>query len=391
MDLKTSKIKVGIMADGLERKAMGSAIYLRNIIEQYLADFGDEIDLYLIYKEGQCQHELCGRAKSVSVKILSLPKFAGFFSYLWLFVSTKNKFDIIHFSRPALHPFFWLLKVFGKTKKIVVTFHGAPDNASIPIFQTFATRFNRWFIISFGRFFIDAALADSETAINQIAWYYKFPKNKIHSVYLGIGKEFLLASDKNILKKKLLEKYKINFPYILGMGRMDPHKNTHRLLEAFFKLKKEGLPHELIIIGGEHEPEYSNLIKEILNGSEYKQAVKFIDFADDEDLPAFYSLADVFAFPSLSEGFGLPVLEAMACGTPVVTSNASCLPEIAGGAAVLADPYQIGGIADAIRLAIKDINLKRELVLKGIKRSGDFSWKKTAEGNFRLYKSVLTL
>jgi glycosyltransferase involved in cell wall biosynthesis len=115
----------------------------------------------------------------------------------------------------------------------------------------------------------------------------------------------------------------------------------------------------------------------------------FMGFVPEDDLPALYNGADLFAFPSLYEGFGLPVLEAMACGTPVITSNVSSLPEVAGNAALLVDPYNVDELAGAIRRILSDPALAADLRARGLERARQFSWERTAQETLEVYRNVL--
>lgn len=384
------KIKIGIFADDIDRRGMGTAVVLQQLVRELLGGFSGEAEIVLVYKDGGCRHELCDIARRVPVRILPLPKFAGFFSYAWFFASTRERFDVVHFPRPALHPLFWLLKVFGKTKRIVVTFHGAPEGKHVPIYETFYTKFNRRFISFLGQYFIDIAIADSRAAVEQIANYYRIPEHKIHPVYLGVGADYrpLAPEERVAAAERLKEKYGVKSPYILTVGRLDPHKNIYRLIEAFFALKKrEQIPHRLVIVGGRHEPEYTARVESLINSSPFGNDVQIAPFIEEADLPAAYGCADVFVFISLSEGFGLPLVEAMACGTPSVASNISCLPEIAGGAVELADPYDILDVAGKIKNIIKGAEFREELIKKGLARSKVFDWSKMAAGIYRIYKS----
>jgi len=389
-----SKIRVGIFADDIDRKAMGTTLVLQRLVAQYLDNFSDQVEVALIYKEGKCVHPLCERAQKVPVKLFRLPKFAGFFSYLWFFLFTKERFDIVHYLRPSFHPFFWLMRVLGKTKKIAATFHGAPDNKDIPIYQTFFNRFNRWLITWFGQYFLDAAIADSKLGVEQIANYYKISPKKIPAIYLGVEETYqpLLAAKKSEAQKVLAEKYQIPFPYILTVARLDPHKNIHRLLGAFYFLKeKYKIPHKLVIVGGKHEPDYTKNVEWLIENSPYGQDVYPAPYIGEKDMPALYGLAEVFAYFSLSEGFGLPVVEAMASGTPTALSNISVMPEIGGEAAVYADPYNAHAIGEAIYKILQDENLRRDLIKKGLERAKFFFWKKTAKETVELYERLLKM
>lgn len=388
------KAKIGIFADDLGRKGMGTAVVLEEILAQFEEHFRESLDFYLIRRAGPCDHPLWTRAKKVEIPLLYLPKFAGFFSLLRFFIFTKERFDIVHFPRPALHLGFWLLKVFGKTKKIIVTFHGAPESGEIPIYETFVNRLNRWFIILFGKFFIDAVIVDSVSAKAPVASWYRINPKKIYPILLAAVPDFRAMSEeeKKEERKTLAGKYDLPFPYILTVSRLDPHKNVHRLIQAFSRLKEETkTSHKLVIVGGRHEPKYSDYVEYLVKALNLEEQVFFVPFIADEDMPALYALADIFVFVSLSEGFGLPLVEAMASETPVITSSISCLPEVMGDAAVLVNPYDVAVIKDAIKSVLEDNKLRSELIAKGRKRAEDFSWQKTAGETLELYRKVLNV
>ena len=388
----THKIKVGIFADGLGRKGKGTAIVLQRIVEHLYQM--PNFNIRLIYLAGQCNHELCRRAPSVEVRLFQFPQFSGFFSYAYFFLFSKERFDIVHFPRPALHPLFWLIKALGRTQKIVVAFHGAPESRDIPIFKTWQTRFNRRFIAVFGKYFIDAGIVLSESARDPVARYYHLHNHKIVVINTGVDVQFsniqhhiLNDADKQYLQAR----YNIPYPYILSVGRLDPHKNIHRLIEGYAKARnKHGISHTLVIVGGKHEPTYTQRVERTIDDLGMRNSVCFTSFVEDKDLPLVYRGADAFLFVSLSEGFGMPLIEAMASGCPVLTSNISAMPEIAGGAAHLVNPYDTDEIAEGIRKLLRDMPLRTELVQKGLIRSRDFSWKRCAEETQGLYMKLYT-
>ncbi|PIT92441.1 MAG: hypothetical protein COU08_02500 [Candidatus Harrisonbacteria bacterium CG10_big_fil_rev_8_21_14_0_10_42_17] len=389
--MNKNRIRVGIMADGLGRKGMGTAVVLEELVREYTTTFKDEVEVVLLYREGECTHALCESTESVKIRIINLPKYRGFFSYLWFFIFTKEKFDIIHFPRPSFHPFFWLLKVFGKTKKIVATFHGAPESKDIPIFETGMNRFNRTMIMHWGQYFIDGVIADSDSAVEPIASYYKIPMKKITGILLATKRsprKQERSDDEE--KQRLEEKYGIRFPYILSVGRLDPHKNVHRMVEAFANLKKtQNTQHQLVIVGGRHEPEYSKKVDAMIKKDNLENEIYIAPFIEEEDLPLLYQHADFFVFVSLSEGFGLPLLEAMQNGTPIITSSVSAMPEVTDGAAMTVNPWSVEEIQDAIKTLLTDNRKREELREKGFERLKDFSWQKTAEETYGVYKTVL--
>lgn len=185
----------------------------------------------------------------------------------------------------------------------------------------------------------------------------------------------------------ILQKYGIVRPYILYVGALESRKNLPRLLEAYAQLRQWSTKWRLVIVGA-RKWKFSPIF-ETVQRLGLEPHVTFTGYVADEHLPALYAGADLFAFPSLYEGFGLPVLEAMACGTPVVTSNTSSLPEVAGDAAILVDPNSVGQIAEAMRSVLSQPTLAAELIEKGPARSGLFTWERTAQETIDVYRQAL--
>jgi glycosyltransferase involved in cell wall biosynthesis len=178
-------------------------------------------------------------------------------------------------------------------------------------------------------------------------------------------------------------------PFLLAVGVLEPRKNLNTLMDAFALLKRQqGVPDglKLVLAGGR-----GWLVDGIFRhhaASPVRDDILFPGFVPDDLLPAVYSAAEVLAFPSLYEGFGLPILEAMACGTPVVCSNASCLPEVAEGAALMVEPTDTAGLADALGRVLADPALRADLVCKGRARARGYSWRAAAERLRQVYRHV---
>lgn len=209
---------------------------------------------------------------------------------------------------------------------------------------------------------------------------YDLPPEKVHVTYLGVDHELFMPApqEKIELFKK---KYQIVKPYLIVVSSLSERKNLRRLVQAwsFSPLSKEL---ELVVIGAVGLP--------FAGRSDLPQSrgMRFIGYVPDEDLPAAYSGAMAALYVSLYEGFGLPVLEAMACGTPVVTSNVTSLPEVAGDSAIMVDPYDIESIAWGIQRVVEDDFLRGELRRKGLERARQFSWDKTAKITFRILQEA---
>jgi glycosyltransferase involved in cell wall biosynthesis len=175
---------------------------------------------------------------------------------------------------------------------------------------------------------------------------------------------------------------------VLYAGNVKPHKNLERLIEAFYLVRKRGLEHLKLVLIGDDISKYAAL-RRAVHQHQLHQYVRFLGYMSQETLAVLYRLAGVFVFPSLYEGFGLPPLEAMASGTPVVTSNVSSLPEVAGDAALLVDPYQASAIADGIERVLTDAALRGELREKGLARARQFSWETSVRRIREIYGQVL--
>jgi glycosyltransferase involved in cell wall biosynthesis len=188
---------------------------------------------------------------------------------------------------------------------------------------------------------------------------------------------------------RVRERYQIRGRFVLYAGNIKPHKNLERLVAAFGLLKQRaGLGDLKLLIIGDEINRFGYL-RRSMEAAGVRQDVRFFGFVPDTTLAALYRLASVFAFPSLYEGFGLPPLEAMACGTPVVTSRISSLPEVVGDAAVLVDPYSVEDIARGLQSVLEDEALRADLITRGRARAQQFSWERSAKAIHAGYMKAL--
>jgi glycosyltransferase involved in cell wall biosynthesis len=188
---------------------------------------------------------------------------------------------------------------------------------------------------------------------------------------------------------RVRERYQIRGRFVLYAGNIKPHKNLERLVNAFGVLKRRPAFSDVkLLIIGDEVNRFAPL-RRTMEAAGVRQDVRFFGFVPDHTLGALYRLASVFAFPSLYEGFGLPPLEAMACGTPVVTSRLSSLPEVVGDAAVLVDPYSVDDIAHGLQRTLEDESLRTELIARGRKRAQQFSWERSAKAIHEAYMKAL--
>ena len=232
----------------------------------------------------------------------------------------------------------------------------------------------------------DMILADSESTRLDLIELLQVPADRVRVIYAGVEERFVPQEDERLVES-VLQRYGIRRPYILGLGTLQPRKNFPRLIEAFARLKQQQrIPHRLVIGGGKgwlYDAIYAAVTRCGL-----EQDVQLVGFVNDEDLPALYSAATVFAFPSLYEGFGIPVLEAMGCGTPVVTSNVSSLPEVAGDAALQVAPDDVAALANSLWRLIDDSRLRATLRERGHRQVLKFTWHRSAEQLLQVYGDV---
>jgi len=288
----------------------------------------------------------------------------------------KDKLDIFHSTTSLAIPLL-------RTCRHVITLHDLmlkihPEFLPSKLSWAYFTITNWWAIK-----FADKIITISDFTSDEVSYFYPKSRPKITTIYNGVSAEFRPVKDKQVLEN-VKKKYGITNDYILYVGTYKENKNLPTLVKAYAQLSYQ-MRHSyyLVIVGKQSTryPEVPALIKQL--GIE--STVICVNCVSEEDLPVFYSGATVFVFPSIYEGFGLPIIEAMACGTPVVASNQASIPEIATDAAVLIDPLNVEGMSGAIYDVLSNHQLRKRLIEKGFERAKAFSWEKTARETMRLY------
>jgi glycosyltransferase involved in cell wall biosynthesis len=237
-------------------------------------------------------------------------------------------------------------------------------------------------------------IAVSESTRQDVEQMLGIPASKITRIYGAADPRYALdaGAPNDDVRKKTLERYQINYPFILYSGSVKPQKNVARLVEAFALLRGELEQHPVyknlrLIIIGDQIAQNPNLRRAVLQ-SRVESVVRFLGFVPFETLREFYSAASAFVFPSLYEGFGLPPLEAMASGTPVVCSNVTSLPEVVGDSAYFVSPDNVFEIARGIKEVLLDEGLRERLVKSGLQQSRRFRWEDTARQVLATYETV---
>jgi len=230
-------------------------------------------------------------------------------------------------------------------------------------------------------------LTVSESSKRDILRFVDIPADKIDVIYNAYDERFgIEPREEDVVRVR--ERYQLHDEFVLYAGNVKPHKNLERLIEAFDLVRKRGLEHLKLVLIGDEISKYAALRRAVCSHQLHKY-VRFLGYLPEATLAVMYRLAGVFVFPSLYEGFGLPPLEAMASGTPVVTSNVSSLPEVAGDAAVLVDPYDPQSIAGGIERVLCDESLRRELRAKGLARAKQFSWETSVRRVREIYQQAV--
>jgi glycosyltransferase involved in cell wall biosynthesis len=224
-------------------------------------------------------------------------------------------------------------------------------------------------------------LCVSHTTLADVHRLFRVPLDRLAVAYNGVGAEFR-PTPPDAARKLVRERLGIDYPYLLFLGKLEPRKNVMRLIEAYARYRQDTGSDARLLLAGHRTavtPEIQDLVKRLNLGAHVVQP----GYVSKTDLPLLYSGARMFLFPSLWEGFGIPMIEAMACGTPVLTSNVSCLPEVAGDAAVIVDPWKVDSIAEG--MARIDASDTTEMVRRGFERARQFTWESSARSTLAAY------
>ncbi len=296
------------------------------------------------------------------------------------------------------------LAIPAKLRKLEVDLYHSPHYV-VPLVKTkptltvisdlihlrFKSNLKRAGAYTYAKFMIKHALKSSNSVVtisqwskNDILQLYNFQKSDINVIYGAVDDRFHKITDDTILRA-VFEKVDIPDKYILYTGAFKEHKNIARLIQAFFRLKREQCP--FLILAGDRLEKYKHL-QALINELDLQKSIINPGWLNSEEFIALYSGAAAFVFPSLYEGFGLSPLEAMKCQTPVVSSDAACMPEILGEAALYFDPYSVEDMAGKIRDVLGDKKLRRALIEEGAAQVQKYSWQRSANKYLELYENI---
>ena len=276
-----------------------------------------------------------------------------------------------------------------KVKKRVVTIH---DVFHLAFYDTlnFKQKIYAKTMINLALKLSDIVFTVSNFSKSEITKHVKVREDKLKVVYNGVDQNIFKPIKDNDICKNIKNKYNLPDSFILYVGNVKPHKNLKNALLAFEKVSTKFCDFKFVIIGkkegfitGDNE-----IMRIIASSKVLNQNVVFTGYIEDKDLPFIYNVATIFVFPSLYEGFGLPPLEAMACGCPCVVSNAASLPEVCGDAAYYVNPYDVEDIARGIERVLTDENLRQSLIQKGFENVKRFSWENSAKKMIEIIKGL---
>jgi glycosyltransferase involved in cell wall biosynthesis len=379
-------MKIGIDARFYSESGVGR--YIRNLLDQLQKlDHKNEFYIFLLQKDF---NKLNTRNHNFHKVIANFKWYGSAEQFKLLILLRRYKLDLVHFPHFNV-PIFYSGKYVVTIHDLIHQHHKMRRASSLNplVYQVKHQAYN---------FALKTALKKSQKVItvsgfvrNQLIEEMGAPKNKIVITNEAVDNKILEISKKisQTEIKKTLDKFNIKPPFIFYVGNAHPHKNVEGLIKAFLELRKKYQYLQLVLAGHDHYF-WERLKAEVLDSRfRVNDNIIFSGFITDEELVAFYKSAKAFVMPSFEEGFGIPILEAMACGCPVVSSNAGSLPEVGGDAAAYFNPRNLQEMSEKIQEVLNDEKLKKQLIEKGEKRFEEFSWKKLAEETHDVYTNVL--
>jgi glycosyltransferase involved in cell wall biosynthesis len=364
------------------RQGAGIGQYVRNLVDALLAE--DSANQYTLLTSGRPTKERpFPTAPNVRGRSIFIPdRYLNILWYRWRLPLNATLFsgqvDIYHGPDFALPPL-------GKKLRKVVTVHDLaflehPEYA-VPELVAYLTK-----IVPEAVEAADVVAAVSEATRQGLISHFNTPPEKITVVPIGVASHFRRITDP-VLLGATQHKYGLKHPLVLGVGTLEPRKNHLNLIKAFAKATRQKNGPAMLAIAGGKGWLYEET-QRVVADLKLENKVRFLGRVSDLELVTLYSMADIFAFPSIFEGFGIPPLEAMACGAPVITSNTSSLPEVVGDAAILVNPHDVDALSQAITRLIDNEGLREELRQKGFQRVQNFGWPQTARKMLAVYQRL---
>lgn len=369
--------RIGFDARKLKDYGIGS--YVRNLLEALGRHPGSAAYRFRVYTKGSDEADLPPLPEHFEVAHDDSPGYslAELTSLPWRLL--RDRLDLFHATHYVLPPL-W------KTRA-VVTIHDIIHLLYPQFLPNRAAVFYARYMIRRALTRADRIITVSHNTRSDLVNYFRVPSARIDVIYNGVSRRFTPDIPRE-LQVRVASALGIRGPYMLFLGGEKPHKNVQNVIRAFAKARRErGLPHALVLAGP--MPANPARMGALIAALELSDAVIRPGIIEEQDLPALYAGAEAFLYPTLYEGFGLPVVEAMASGTPVLTSSTSALQEIAGGYACLVNPMDVDAIAAGIARLATDEKARAEYAALGLKRAHDFSWDRAAARTLEVYAAAL--
>jgi glycosyltransferase involved in cell wall biosynthesis len=370
-------MRIAIDAHAIGSRLTGNERYVQNLAEQLLRLDGKN-EYYLFFSHEQEKRRWAGRAPNLRTVLVSQNPFR------------RLGFDFIHQLRrirPDVFHYQYTGPVFALSPE-VVTIH----DISFEEHPEFFSRHERYRLRLTVRRAVKSArriITVSEFSKSQMVRLLVAPAEKIRVIYNGVGSEFRPIHDQEAIQQRL-GRYGLRRPYLLTVGNVSRRKNQQGLVRGFAAwLRRQCNAEHQLVLAGKQDSTGEDIRREATDLGLAPTRLVFLGYIPDQDLPYLYAGAELFLAPSLYEGFGLPMVEAMACGIPVIASRASCLPEVAGEAVRYVDPLDPGDIAVSISEIIEKTTYAQELVQRGLQRARLFRWEQAARQTLSLYQEVV--
>jgi glycosyltransferase involved in cell wall biosynthesis len=371
-------VRIAIDATSMPPQPAGAGVYAMELVSALAAQ--ERRDGYALFVRGAALDAVVGGRRNWHVEHVDAASRPA--RLIWEQVRLPRALDKLRID--VLHSTHHTLPLAGVRCCRVVTVHDVTF-LRMPERYPPARRLYMQTLTRLSARFADAVIVPSNTVRDDVRRLLGVPYSKIAVVYEAAGPQYRPIDKETALA--VAREYGIEAPYVLSVGSLEPGKNRARLFRAMRELRDGGTEFRLAVVGQRawrYEEELA-LVEQL----GLSDRIVLPGYVKAKHLPALYAGAEAFAFPSLYEGFGLPVLESMACGVPVLTSNVSATAEVAGDAALLVDPTSVGAIRDGLRRLLDDADLRADLARRGIERAGHFTWVRAAEETRAVYRRVV--
>jgi glycosyltransferase involved in cell wall biosynthesis len=367
------------------RKRRGMGRVLLNLLSA-LAEI-DKTNHYFLYLEKADKHNILPASDNFTKRVIPIRNYPLWEQVILPIACKMDKIDVLHCpanTGPVIMP---------RAVRLVVTLHDAiflKSLSEVPLSSSIYQNLGRAYRYLCARLLrnrIDYFMTDSQWSSQDIQQLLNVTSERIVVIPCSIDDYFSQKTKEDCTA--ILSQLGIDSRFIFHLGGIAPNKNTIGAIEAYRLLIQDEIHRELSLVIGGVRPDSNNQITQFVIGKGLKGKVQFLNYVTDEELKCLYSKAELFLFPSLYEGFGLPPLEAMACGSPVLASNTTSLPEAIEDAGILVNPHKTNEIVGAMKKILQDKGLREHLISRGLERAKSFTWRHTAERVLAVYKGEL--